>query len=296
MLEIANLCDETAWSDWHPLEGCWRGTTLPACSGLYRIRMLHDGHYQMAYIGQSGNLKERLAAMNNVFKDIMPYRAPHTAAPCLWAWRQVLPASSYEVSVASFPQVSATLRLGLESLAIALSRKRWGVSPLANFGRMPQGWASSSGNDADLVARGKRFRGGPTTELLECHLPGIVPVGSLIGDPHAREWGGHIWTPWVSVNSIRPAHGEEGLYRLRMPGCEPLLLIGSGKLADRLKIHSQRKDRECSWVTGSWYAHQKQELLCDLLGAYMLVKESVPLWQFAQEHGGPDNEALRKVS
>ena len=293
---ILALCDESAWGDWYQLEGCWRGTTLPSCPGLYRIRVQHDGQAQMAYIGQSGNLKERLSAMKNVFKDCMPYRAPHTATPSLWAWRQAHPSSFYEVSGAPFPMVPRVLRLGLECLAIALSRKNWGISPLANFGRMPVGWSPSSGNDAELVARGKRFRGGPTTEFLECHRPGVAPAGPLMGNPHAREWGGHIWTLWVPMNSIRPVDNEDGLYRLRMPDCDPLLLIGSGKLADRLKGYQGHKHLECSWVIGSWYPHQRLEMVCDLLGTHMLVTETIPLWQFEEVHDGPDDESLRKVS
>ena len=193
--------------------------------------------------------------------------------------------------------VPNVLRLGLECLAIALSRSHWGMSPLANFGRMPLGWSPSSGNDAGLVARGKRFRGSPTIELLECHRPGIAPMGSLTGHPHARAWCGHTWTSWVPLNSIRPGGNEEGLYRLRIPDCDPLLLIGSGKLADRVQGYRHYNHLECSWVTGSWYAHQRLELITDQIAAHLLSTMVLPLWQFEPFHNEPEGETqYRKAS
>jgi hypothetical protein len=293
---ILALCNETAWDDWYPLKGCWGGTTLPRCPGLYRIRLVDGEQIQMMYIGQSGNLKERLSATKNIFSSQeMPYRAPHTAAPALWAWRRTLPTSLYEVSVAPFPQVPGVLRLGLECLALALYRQQYSMSPLVNFGRFPVGWSPSSGNDADLVTGGKRFRGGPTTTMLECHLPGIGPAGPLTGNPHAKEWSGYTWTPWVPMNHIRPVENEKGLYRLRVPDCDPLMLVGSGKLADRLKGYRQYKHLECSWVSDSWEPHQRLELVSDLIAAHLFVTGTIPLWQF-EPPDGLDRDPLQKAS
>jgi hypothetical protein len=294
---IHALRDETAWGRWYPLEDCWRGTTLPSHPGLYRIRLLDSKHLsQLAYIGQSGNLKERIGALKNVYKAAMPYKAPHTAAPALWAWLHTIPSSRFEISVAPFPAVSDVLRLGLECVALAFSRQQYMRSPLANFGRMPQGYKPSSGNDARLVLSGKRFRGGPTSDILDCHLPGIAPRGTLEGDPHARRWCGHYWTPWIPIQSIRPVE-EIGLYRLRVWDLDPLLFLGQGKLADRLKAIRPLEKMECSWVADqAWYAHQRLEFLTDLIGAHLLVTATIPLWQFEPSHAALEEELLRRIS
>jgi len=287
MHTILALCTETAWESFRALEGSWLGQALPACAGLYRIRLVEAGQSRVAYIGQSGNLKERIGALRAIYRQFMPYRAPHTAAPALWAWRQLLPESHFEVSVAPFPTVPRVMRLGLECLAIALHRQQTGQSPLANFGRMPAGYRASSGNDGRLVTRGKRFRGGPTAEIQENHRPGIPPVGPLMGGAHSRYWCCHVWTPWVELSRLRPV-GQEGLYRLRAPGCEPLILLGQGKLGERLQEHRHRAGLQCSWVSGEWLPHQRLELLTDLIGAHVLTTETLPLLQF--EHLLPPDE------
>jgi hypothetical protein len=250
----------------------------------------------LAYIGQSGNLKERISALKNVYKGEMPYKAPHTAAPALWALRQTRPLSCFEVSVAPFPSLAVTLRLGLECLALALYRQQEGHSPLANFGRMPQGIKPSTGNDARLALTGKRYRGGPTSESLACHLPGIAPLGPLTGDPHAREWCGLGWTPWVKFERMRP-FGETGLYRLRVTGLDPLVYLGQGQLAERLGAIKPLDQMESSWVTNNqWHPHQRLELVTDLVGSHVLSTHTVPLWQFDPARAEPGERMQREVS
>src|SRR5690348_7285589 len=118
---ITDLCSGRLWEPWHPLENSWQGTTLPSCPGLYRLRLVEPGTAaRMAYIGQSGrSLKERVGSLKGVYGRQMPYRAPHTAGPALWAWRQAVSAGYLEVSVAALPTIPEPLRLGLECLAIA---------------------------------------------------------------------------------------------------------------------------------------------------------------------------------
>ena len=275
---IQALCNESAWGDWYQLEGIWRGTALPGSPGLYRIRLVCNEQVQMAYIGQSGrSLKVRVSDLRYVYSDTMPYKAPHTAGPSLWAWRHKFPLSSFEVSVACFPDVPDALRLGLESLALAWHRQQYQVSPLCQFGRMPEGYEPSSGNDARLIKAGKRFRGGITSTFLDCHIAGIAPQGDLQGDPHALAWCGHSWTPWIPIQSLRPAR-EEGLYRLRVVGLNPLIFLGQGKLAERLRAIQPLEQMECSWVSNeTWYPHQRLELLNDLIGAHLLSTATTPL-------------------
>jgi hypothetical protein len=281
---FAGLCDESLWTSWQPLEKSWLGKQLPEVPGLYRIRLLDEAPH-MTYIGQSSNLKDRLAGLRQVYGDQMPYKAPHTVGPALWAWRQKYPQAYLEVAVAPVPELPTTLRLGLECLALAWYRQQNQQSPLCQFGRMPAGYTPSSGNDARLVVAGKRVRGGPTAHLLDCHLPGIAPAGPLTGDPHARDWCGHHWSPWLPLRTLRPA-GEDGLYRLRLPDLDPLVFLGQGKLADRLKQFPLEERVECSWISNSrWYAHQRLEFVTDLIGAHVLTTTTIPLWQFEPEHG-----------
>ncbi len=46
---IQQVHNQTIWSRWHPLEGCWRGHGLPACGGIYRLRIA--GKDDLMYIG-----------------------------------------------------------------------------------------------------------------------------------------------------------------------------------------------------------------------------------------------------
>jgi hypothetical protein len=294
---IAALCDESAWQAWQPLEGSWLGAALPACGGLYRIRLVHEIGQQLAYIGQSGNLKERVYALRHVYGALMPYKVPHAAGPALWSWRQKCPSSRYEVSIATYPAVPPVLRLGLECLALALSRQQHQSSPLCQFGRMPLGYAPpTSGNDARLVLCEKRYRGGTTLQFLDCHRPGLAPQGPLVGGPHARLWCGLSWTPWISHGRLQPV-GEAGLYRLRVPGLDALVFLGQGKLAERLKPVALVQGMECSWVAQNAWTHQQRlELLTDLIGAHLLSTDALPLWQFEPGRDGPGGQSRQRVS
>src|SRR5215831_14162310 len=76
-----------SWSGWMPLRMAGQNRRIWAAPGLYRIRRVGDDR-ALAYIGQTGRLlRERLAQLRGVYRDEMPYRDPHTAAPTLWALR-----------------------------------------------------------------------------------------------------------------------------------------------------------------------------------------------------------------
>ena len=291
---INALCNERAWSMWKPLQNCWKGSNVPNCPGLYRLQLRAEHTSQMAYIGQSGNLKKRVYALRHIYDEQMPYKAPHTVGPALWSWRQKVPEAVFDISLALFPDLPNTFWLGLESLAIALCRQRDFRSPLCQFGRMPEGYMSSSGNDARLALTGKRYHGGPTQERLECHYPGMAPQGPLEGDPHTRAWGGHHWTPWVPLGRFSPVR-QAGLYRLRVPTLDPLIFVGQGKLVDRFKQIQPLDTMECSWISSSvWLPHQRLELVTDLVAAHLFTTATLPLWQFEPSHDEPDGAAPQR--
>lgn len=289
---------ETAlqWTPWQRLEGCWRGALVPRLPGLYRIR--RAGQELFDYIGQTGEgtmtLRRRLGMFAGLFQAEMPYRAPHTAAPALWALRH-REGCAFEVSVAVV-EGSNPWRKGMEAAAIALYRQQWGRSPTVSFGRMPEGYRMSSNNSARLESRGKRFRGGPSPEVDDSHAPGIAPVGPLSGEVQAPGWCGHSWSEWAPLpRAIRALESDaNGLYRIRGEGQGRLLYLGQGRLAARLAAHLGKAGRdsaqgalfgrtalECSWVaTPGLHSHQRLELENDLIGAHVLELGEVPAAQF----------------
>ncbi len=215
------------WSDWRPLDDWWSESRLSLGPGLYRIRRV--GRDDMDYIGQTGTtLRTRLVMLKGIYQDVMPYRAPHTAAPALWALRHQS-GCQFEASIAPVAGTPAW-RKGLEALAIGAYRAEYTRSPTANFGRMPVGYRASSGNSARLVRAGKRFRGVPTTGRDPSHHPSLAPRGPLGGDPQDGGWCGHRWSPWVIATEAGPRlpRDARGLYRLRDEGTSDLLYVGEG--------------------------------------------------------------------
>ena len=98
------------------------------------------------------------------------------------------------------------------------------------------------------------------------------------------------------MHSLRPTR-EEGLYRLRVPGLDPLVFVGQGKLADRLKTIHPLEKMECSWIANpTWQPHMRLELLTDAIAAHIWSTSTLPLWQFEPTQPGPDEDAARKAS
>lgn len=288
MDEVASLVAPAAWSPWQPIEEMWSAKTGDKSPGLYRIR--HQGSSKVLYLGQTGSpLYSRLSHLKAIYTATeMPYNDPHTVGPALWALFQDTKIP-YEASVCPLVGISEPSRKGLECLAISLYRQEFKESPRFNFGRMPSGWSKSSGNNAQLVARGLRFRGERIAESTPNHSPGIAPCGPL-GDTNAwdLEWGGHRWRDWCPLDDATCLQ-EIGLYRLRLPHQElgTLLYLGQGKVAARLAQHRKTATQteayrvECSWVLNPrWNPCQLLELENDLIAAYMLSKGLPPSWQF----------------
>jgi hypothetical protein len=283
------------WSDPVPLTEAIRGAPVPAVPGLYRIRRI--GMKSWDYIGQTGsgqmNLRRRMAMLRGIYLDAMPYRDPHTAGPALWALLQSTD-TSFEASIC--PVVGDTpWRKALEAVAVARHRQRYGRSPTANFGRMPPGYRMSSGNNARLVAAGKRLRGGVCAEPTDAQLPGQPPLGPLDADTRSARWCGHIWSAWLTLTAetIAAVEPHDGLYRIL--GREGIIMyVGEGRLRTRLATHAAKLAtssaqaqtfREAaplrfSAVTGQWLRHQRLELETDLIAACVLADRRPPPAQF----------------
>lgn len=153
----------------------------------------------------------------------MPYGDLHTAGPGLRALRHST-TCEFEVS-ATVVEGAKAWRLGFEALAISLYRQATDMTPTINFGRMPAGYRQSSGNNAKLVAAGKRFQGGFVEERLASHESSIPPIGRLDSDPASDNWCGHSWSPWMSGSDVAGTMSgqDSGLYRVRSVGADVLL-------------------------------------------------------------------------
>jgi hypothetical protein len=162
---------ELDWTDWTQLgPENDQLSTLPSTAGLYRVR--HPEKDGLEYIGETGRTRGRVRALaRECYRDVMPYRGPHTAAPCLWAVRDAT-GSGLEISIATPDQAeNAQHWKGLEAALIAVHRRETGESPTANFGRIIDGYEQSS-YSKDSV------RGGPLgTDKSEPNAkPGIGPL------------------------------------------------------------------------------------------------------------------------
>lgn len=302
------LLEELHWTSWQPLQDSWRDRDLPARPGLYRIRQA--GSAGLAYVGQTGRrLRDRLGDLRKVYQDDMPYRAPHTVGPALWALLHQ-GGCTFEVSVAPV-EGSDPYRKAIEAAVIAHHRQQTGHSPTLNFGRMPAGYRMSSDNNRRLADRGLRFRGGLHPQADASHLPGSSPAGPLEAPWHDR-WCGFAWSPWHDLTSA-PAtvpRAAKGLYLLRGQQSGEILYVGQGLLLNRLTAHARKQHqaghpqgevfgRE-GGLTFSWVAlpdshdHQLLELENDLIAAFVLSHQAAPRAQFlgdgrAQVLGGQDS-------
>lgn len=288
------------WSSWRPLNGASSDPSIPHhVGGLYRIRTKDEA--KLLYIGQTGSssrgLRGRMGHLLGVFRDEMPYRAPHTAGPALWAHRQS--GVELEVSVCPLDSLESDTqgRKGLEALAISLYRQEHKASPGFNFGRMPEGYEMSTSNTQRLRDSGKLKRGGVTTKSLDCHKRGVEPLASLEGEVSSAHWCGHLWSQWCQRDDLSAlSTRSQGLYRIRAKNEQLLLYIGEGFILSRLKAHikkmanpknvqgqifAEATQLEFSWVANqSWRAHQRLELENDLIAAHLLETGVVPKAQF----------------
>lgn len=284
------------WSEWMPLLRCWTGGTIPTAPGLYRVRCRGQEH--LDYVGQTGdgtmNLRKRLAMLAGVVSPEMPYRDPHTAAPALWALTQE--GATLDVSVAVVLG-EKPWRLGVEAVQIALHRQVFGHSPTVNFGRMPDGYRMSSGNNARLVAAGKRFRGGRCACSEPCHERGVPPLAEFDGPPQAPNWHDLGWSPWEPLRGRATSfRTETGVYRIRGDVPSLLLYVGQGSIESRVAAHAAKLGApghaqgaifraqtriECSFVAnGAWSELHRLEIENDLIAAHILATMQVPRAQF----------------
>lgn len=272
------------WSAWGPLHP--DGDHLSNFStgaGLYRVR--HSRRSGLEYIGETGrSLRGRVRALaRGTFADEMPYRDPHTAAPCLWAIHQEH-GDKLEVSV-TVPSLAADkqARKAFEDALIAVYRREVGESPTANFGRIIDGYRQSSyrkdGNRGGPLAPGETESNAET---------GVGPLDwRRRDDILADDWMGLSWSsPHTLDDADSSIPNDDGLYRIWRTGdAPPLEYIGqSSNLRSRLYQHRR------SWSDELLYSytpldehdsqHKREEVETELIGTHWLVVEQSPRSQF----------------
>ena len=271
----------TEWRSLNPADG--DVSTISSDPGLYRVR--HRDRNGLEYIGETGrSTRGRVGALaRNVYSDEMPFRDPHTAAPCLWAVRDRY-GSEFEVSTTTPPLAEDDQnRKGLEEALIAIARREMGQSPTANFGRIIEGYSQSS-------YRKDGYVGGPLeddeTEPNAELGRGPVPWKN-VDNVTARDWMGLEWSePYRLENRLEPDLPDAGVYRIWLEGhTPPLAYIGeTSAFTGRLRRHEKTFGGEARFAVatpeGMDAKHKRTEVETDLIGAHYLAHGQSPLAQF----------------
>lgn len=283
------------WTPWRPLDpAAERLGDLPTGPGLYRVH--HPAIDRLCYIGETGrSLRGRVRALaRNVQQTEMPLRDPHTAAPCLWAVRDRYGAAADAVADGSRLKISwiapdgsddSQWRKGAEAALIAVHRASAGQSPVANFGRMLDGYTQSGYSYHDDPDRGGELADGaapdPHTE------PGVGPLdwSEWRGNP-VDGWLGLSWSPYAALSDPGDPPRGPGLYALWSRDQRGLEYVGqSSNVRRRLRDHARERGpmrvSHAALDSSTFDArHRREEVETELIGAHVLQHGMPPADQF----------------
>lgn len=271
------------WTDWIRLTPTSdRLSNISSSAGLYRVR--HRNKEGLEYIGETGRTRGRVRALaRESHRNVMPYRDPHTAAPCLWAVRDAT-GPGLEISISTPDWAENTQRRkGLEAALIAVHRRETGESPTANFGRIIPGYKQSSYRKDDI-------RGGPLApDGTEPNAePGVESLpweqANAVTSP---DWMGLNWSePFRLRDRLDISPPDTGLYRIwHNDQAPPLAYLGeSSSLPRRLYNHEKDfgGDALASFVARPELdaPHKRLEIETELIGAHYLAHDQPPTEQF----------------
>jgi len=279
----SNWC-QLNWGEWFTLSKN-AASKAPREAGLYRVKRADSN--QLDYIGETGRpIKSRLMELaRGIEASEMPFRDPHTAAPCLWAINQEY--GDIEVSCA-VSNLNSPDRKALERYLIWEYRLETGSSPTANFGRVIKGWRMSSYRKDGM--RGKRLLIGENEAHSDLGLPPTTP--NNIEDVLGQNWVGQNWTDSIHLQKlpiIDNAPSSAGLYRIWKQNADILWYIGESKnLKTRLLNHAQNHRNLgllCSYTPRPELdsLHKRQEAESDLIGAHFKVCGCAPEAQYGRQ-------------
>lgn len=271
------------WTDWIPLAQDQDSfSKIPSEPGLYRVKSLGDN--TLVYIGQTGrSLKERIRTLrNNTLSEKMPFNDPHTASPCLWAYR-VESGMDYEIS-ATHQDKSKEDRMAIECFLLWQYRVENGSSTLCNHGRFHPRFTKSKDRKQGL--RGERLDGKTNPKGGES-FPPLLPIGSI----ESQRWMSLDWSEWkeLDLRNIQRIPTQPGVYRIyASEGLEMLYLGESRNLRMRIQSHSRR-----GWESNAMFSYhsltkslpeyQRREIENDLIGGYYLERVEAPRFQFGKK-------------
>ena len=280
------------WSEWKPLDAD-SFSDVPREPGLYRIQHQTMERDHLEYIGESGDTRRRIQSLSRgIYAEEMPYRDPHTAAPCLWAVRDDV-GPALEVSHTIPPNAEDEQhRKGIEAALIALHRRETNRSPTANFGRIIEGYKQSSYSYND-----PSYKGGPLpSDEEEANTEsGIKPPDwQNWREPLARDWMSLEWSePYRLAQRLDADPPDTGVYRIWYEEQDSTLAyIGeSSNILSRLYKHEQTFGGDALFAYAEWgeldASHKRAEVETDLLGAYYLEVGTAPLAQFGHTEKVP---------
>lgn len=272
------------WTDWFPLvQDPASFSEIPTDPGLYRVRCV--GEDTLAYIGQTGrSLRGRTRTLRrHTLSEKMPYGDPHTASPCLWAYR-IGSGMDYEVSVT--PQDKPKVeRMAMECFLIWQYRVEKGSSTLCNHGRFHPEFTKSKSRKKGV--RGEQLTEGERNPKGGDSFPPLLPSGSM----ESQRWMSLDWSEWKELNlgNTQRIPIQPGVYRIYDLRAQKMLYIGeSSNLRKRIRNHI-REDFESSAVF-SYYSlpkstlkFQRLEIENDLIGGYYLERVEAPRFQFGKK-------------
>jgi hypothetical protein len=275
------------WKVWRSLDPDDSAlSAIPTDEGIYRVR--YPEYRGLVYVGETGrSTRGRIRSLaRGTYADEMPFRDPHTAAPCLWAIRDA-DGSAFEVSYTT-PSIAEDdqQRKGIEAALIALHRREIERSPIANFGRIIEGYEQSSYSKD--VQRGRRLPNGETEPNA---AKGVGPTEwRNVGDVIDREWMGFGWSePSRLADRLDTSPPRNGLYRIWYEGeTPPLAYIGeSSDIPSRLYDHEQTFGGDALFATVDRpdldARHKRQEIETELIGAHHIAHDRTPLAQFGYD-------------
>lgn len=271
------------WTQWTQLApDNEKLSSVSSTPGLYRVS--HTERYGLEYIGETGRTRGRVRTLaRESHRDVMPYRDPHTAAPCLWAVRDAS-GPGLEISIATPDWAeNAQRRKGLEAALIAVHRRETGASPTANFGRIIAGYKQSSYSKDEV-------RGGPLdyNETEPNAEPGVGPLPwEQVNAVASLDWMGLDWSaPFQLRDRLDVSPPDTGLYRIWHDDQAPTLAyVGeSSNLPRRLYNHENDfgGDALASLVPRPDLdaQHKRLEIETELIGAHYLAHDQPPVEQF----------------
>ncbi len=267
---------ELDWTPWIPLESENRiyQKYIPAKPGIYRVRAKQGSHFKtgLFYIGQTGtSLRQRIYSLrNNAFRvSPKPWNDPHTAAPTLWAYRTENH-YQFEVSVIE-KHLSKTSRQCFEDYLIFCHRGHHNFSPTANFGVSHPLWNKPSNRATGRAMKKRKSRACSTS----------LPRATQINRMDAPDWLGLEWHGPKSLATADPPP-DPGVYKFTMGGT--LLYCGeSQNLSRRISHYQEGVLREALLnyaVMPSAQPNHLKEREVDMIGAYFLLKEKCPRFQY----------------